>query len=57
MPTDTVIYSFDKIVKLLCEANPNTIEIVGLKPDHYLYVSFLGEEILKNKKLLTGNQD
>lgn len=56
VPTDTVIYSFDKIIKLLCEANPNTIEIVGLKPEHYLYVSSLGEEILKNKKLFLSKR-
>ena len=56
VPTDTVIYSFDKMIKLLCEANHNTIEIVGLKPDHYLYVSSLGEEILKNKKMFLSKR-
>ena len=40
VPTDTTIYSFDKMVKLLCSANPNTLEIVGLKPEHYLYLRF-----------------
>lgn len=34
--TDTVIYSFNKIVKLLLECNPNTIEILGLDEDQYL---------------------
>ena len=56
VPTDTVIYSFDKIVKLLCEANPNTIEIVGLKPEQYLYISSLGEEILKNKQMFLSKR-
>ena len=51
VPTDTVIYSFNKMIKLLCSCNPNTIEIVGLEPWQYLYISSLGEEILKNKKL------
>lgn len=37
--TDTTIYSFDKIINLLCSCNPNTIEILGLKPEHYLYLS------------------
>lgn len=49
--TDTVIYSFDKIIKLLCSCNPNTIEILGLKPEHYLYLSPIGKELLSNKKL------
>ena len=35
--TDTTIYSFDKIINLLCSCNPNTIEMLGLKPEHYLY--------------------
>lgn len=49
--TDTTIYSLEKIVKLLCSCNPNTIELLGLKPEHYLYLSPVGEEILKNKSL------
>lgn len=40
--TDTTVYSFDKIVKLLCSCNPNTIEMLGLKPEHYLYLSPAG---------------
>ena len=49
--TDTTVYSFDKIVKLLCSCNPNTIEILGLKPEHYLFTSRLGTELLLNKKM------
>lgn len=49
--TDTTVYSFDKIVKLLCSCNPNTIEILGLKPEHYLYLSYAGEQLLANKSL------
>ena len=37
--TDTTIYSFDKIIKLLCSCNPNTIEILGLRPEHYFYLA------------------
>lgn len=36
--TDTVIYSFNKIVKLLLECNPNTCEILGLDEKQYLIV-------------------
>lgn len=49
--TDTVVYSFDKIVKLLCACNPNTIEILGLKPKHYLYLSPVGKLLLENKRM------
>ena len=34
--TDTVIYSFNKIVRLLLDCNPNTCEILGLDEDQYL---------------------
>ena len=46
--TDTTIYSFDKIVKLLTNCNPNTIEMLGLKPEHYLHMTDLGKQLLEN---------
>lgn len=48
--TDTVIYSFNKMVRLLLECNPNTCEILGLEPDEYLILSPLGRELLERKK-------
>ncbi len=49
--TDTVIYSFNKIVKLLLECNPNTIELLGLDEDQYLIRTALGQELLEHKHL------
>lgn len=49
--TDTTIYSFNKIISLLLNCNPNTIELLGLKKEHYLYLSTIGKELLDNKKL------
>lgn len=49
--TDTVIYSFNKIIKLLMKMNPNICEILGLKPEHYLYVHPIGQELLDNKNI------
>lgn len=54
--TDTVIYSFEKLVRLLCNSNPNVLEILGLKPEHYLYISPLGKELLDNKKLFLSKR-
>lgn len=54
--TDTTIYSFEKIIKLLCECNPNTIEILGLKPEHYLFISPIGKKLLKNKKIFLSKK-
>lgn len=30
--TDTTIYAFNKLISLLCNCNPNTIEMLGLNP-------------------------
>ena len=49
--TDTVIYSFDKILQLLSSNNPNTIEILGCRPEHYLYLSDIGRELLAGRKM------
>lgn len=44
--TDTVIYSFNKIIRLLLECNPNTCEILGLDDDQYLILHPLGRELI-----------
>lgn len=55
-PTDTVIYSFNKIITLLTNCNPNVIELAGLRPEHYLYLSPIGQELLDNKKLFLSKK-
>lgn len=54
--TDTVIYSFNKIVKLLLECNPNTIELLGLDEEQYLIKTDLGQELLDNKSLFLSKR-
>lgn len=54
--TDTTIYSFNKIVSLLKNCNPNVIELLGLKPEHYLYISKIGQEFLDNKHLFLSQK-
>lgn len=54
--TDTVIYSFGKMIQLLMACNPNTVELLGLRPDHYLYVSSVGQEILDNRKMFLSKR-
>lgn len=49
--TDTTIYSFNKMLELLSCNNPNTIEILGCKNEHYLYLSNIGKELLDNRKM------
>ena len=49
--TDTTVYSFNKMIQLLTSNNPNTLEILGCKPEHYLYLSDVGKELIENRKI------
>lgn len=49
--TDTTIYSFNKMLQLLTSNNPNTIEILGCKPEHYFHLSDIGKELLDHRKM------
>lgn len=54
--TDTTIYSFNKLISLLLNVNPNTVELLGLNPEHYLKVSKIGQELLDNKCLFLSKK-
>lgn len=54
--TDTTIYAFNKMISLLSNVNPNTIEIVGLKPEHYLYISPVGQELINHKNMFLSTR-
>ena len=54
--TDTTIYSFNKIINLLINVNPNTIELMGCKPEHYLYISPIGKELIDNRHLFLSKK-
>lgn len=49
--TDTTVYSFNKMIKLLSSSNPNTIEILGCRPEDYLYLSDIGKKLINNRKM------
>lgn len=54
--TDTTIYSFRKMISLLCSCNPNTIEILGLKREHYLVLTDVGEELLRRSSMFLSKK-
>lgn len=54
--TDTTIYSFNKMVNLLCKANPNVMEQLGLNTEHYLYIHPIGQVLLNNSKLFLSKR-
>lgn len=54
--TDTVVYGFNKLVKLLIDCNPNSCEILGLPREKYLILSPLGEELINNQSLFLSKR-
>lgn len=54
--TDTCIYSFNKIINLLINCNPNTIELLGLNKEHYLYLNDIGQQLIDNKNLFLSKR-
>ena len=54
--TDSVIYAFNKIITLLLNCNPNTIELLGLNSEHYLYLNDIGRMLLENRKLFLSKR-
>ena len=54
--TDTTIYSLEKIINLLSNCNPNTIEILGLEPWQYLYCNDIGEALINNSDMFLSKR-
>lgn len=54
--TDTTIYSFNKLVTLLSNVNPNTCELLGNKQEHYFYLSPIGKELIDNTHLFLSKR-
>ncbi len=54
--TDTVVFSFNKLIGLLLNCNPNTIEILGLDEDQYLICTETGKKLLENKYLFLSKR-
>lgn len=54
--TDTTIYTFNKLVSLLLNCNPNTIEMLGCRPEHYAMVSEAGRMLIDNVDLFLSKR-
>lgn len=54
--TDTTVYAFNKLVQLLLNCNPNVIEMLGCKPEHYILMTSLGKELIDNRKLFLSQR-
>lgn len=54
--TDTTVYSFNKLIGLLVDCNPNTIEMLGCRPEHYFEISDIGREMIENRKMFLSQR-
>lgn len=54
--TDTTVYAFNKLVALLLNCNPNCIELLGCKPEHYFLMTDIGRQMIDNRKLFLSQR-
>lgn len=54
--TDTVIYGLNKYIDLLLGCNPNVLESLGCKPEHYFIISPEGQLLLDNRKIFLSRR-
>ncbi len=54
--TDTTIYSFNKMITLLLNCNPNTLELLGLNDEHYLYLNDIGKALINNSGMFLSKR-
>lgn len=54
--TDTTVYSVNKLVGLLMNCNPNTIEMLGCRPEQYLYLSDVGREMIAQRHMFLSQR-
>ncbi len=54
--TDTTVYAFNKLIRLLLNCNPNTIEMLGCKPEHYFLLTESGRMLIENRKMFMSRR-
>ena len=54
--TDTTVYAFNKLVSLLLNCNPNCIELLGCKAEHYFVLTGIGRQMIENRKMFLSQR-
>ena len=54
--TDTTVYAFNKLLPLLMNCNPNTIELLGCKPETYFVLTDIGRYLLDHRHLFLSKR-
>ena len=53
---DCVYYELGKFIKMLLKGNPNVINLLWIKPEHYILTTEYGEMLIKNRKSFLGKK-
>lgn len=53
---DVSVFGFNKLIHLLYQCNPNIIEILGCKPEHYLVLTDIGEQLVDARKMFLSQR-
>lgn len=54
--TDTTIYAFKKFVSLALQCNPNIIEMLGGKPENYVFRHTIGYDLVRQRDLFLSQR-
>ena len=54
--TDTTVYAFNKLLGLLINCNPNTIELLGCRPEHYFVLTPIGRQLIDQRKMFLSRR-
>ena len=54
--TDTTVYSFNKLIPLLMNCNPNVIEMLGCKPEHYIQLTDIGRQLIESQHMFLSQR-
>ena len=54
--TDTTIYSFNKLVSLLENCNPNTVELLFCRPETYVFYHPIGKMMVDERKMFLSQK-
>ena len=54
--TDTTVYGFSKFISLLINCNPNIVEMLGCRPEHYLVMTEAGQELLDKRHMFLSQR-
>ena len=54
--TDTTIYSFNKLIHLLSDCNPNVVEMLWCKPEHYVFFHDIGKMLVEKRYMFLSQK-